>query len=322
MQLSVVLPIYNEKEVVTSLYRELRATLDSLVNESEIIFVDDGSDDGTVPELLELARSDPHLIVIELTRNFGNAMAIATGLEYAAGDWVVTMDSDFEDRPEHIGKLYQKALEGYDVVYAVRESNQKTFAKDMGSRLFYALLSRMADFPMPSNSGNFAIMHQPVVQALRKMTERTRYFAGLRNWVGYRQIGLDLPRGKRLAGKPKQSFPRLLRQALDALFAFSMVPLKSLSFFGTIAFLFALVMALLVILMRFKDPELSLAWPAALISIIFFGGVQLIGLGILGEYLGRIYNEVRARPVSIIKKVTNLSISQTPDKLNTFPQES
>ena len=312
MQLSVVLPIYNEKEVVTALYRELRATLDSLVNESEIIFVDDGSIDGTVAELLELARSDPHLIVIELTRNFGNAMAIATGLEYAAGDWVLTMDSDFEDRPEHISKLYQKALEGYDVVYAVRGSSQKSFAKNIGSRLFYALLSRMADFPMPSNSGNFAIMHREVVQALRKMTERSRYFAGLRNWVGYRQIGLDLPRGKRLAGKPKQSFPRLLRQALDALFAFSMVPLKSLSFFGMIAFLFALVMALLVILMRLKDPKLSLAWPAALISIIFFGGVQLIGLGILGEYLGRIYNEVRARPVSIIKKVTNLSISQAP----------
>ena len=310
MQLSVVLPIYNEKEVVGSLYRELRATLDSLATQAEIIFVDDGSVDGTVPELLNLARSDPHLIIIELTRNFGNAMAIATGLEFASGEWVVTMDSDFEDKPDHIGNLYRKALEGYDVVYAVRESKHKSFAKDIGSRLFYALLSRMADFPMPSNSGNFAIMHREVVQALRKMTERTRYFAGLRNWVGYSQIGLDLPRGKRLAGDPKQSFSRLFRQALDALFAFSTVPLKSLTFFGIIAFLFALVMAVLVIGMRLKHPELSFGWPVALISIVFFGGVQLIGLGILGEYLGRIYNEVRGRPVSIIKKVTNVPMGQ------------
>ena len=310
MQLSVVLPIYNEKEVVGSLYRELRATLDSLATQAEIIFVDDGSVDGTVPELLNLARSDPHLIIIELTRNFGNAMAIATGLEFATGEWVVTMDSDFEDKPDHIGNLYRKALEGYDVVYAVRESKHKSFAKDIGSRLFYALLSRMADFPMPSNSGNFAIMHREVVQALRKMTERTRYFAGLRNWVGYRQIGLDLPRGKRLAGDPKQSFSRLFRQALDALFAFSTVPLKSLTLFGIIAFLFALVMAVLVIGMRLKHPELSFGWPVALISIVFFGGVQLIGLGILGEYLGRIYNEVRGRPVSIIKKVTNVPMGQ------------
>lgn len=310
MQLSVVLPIYNEKEVVGSLYRELRATLDSLATQAEIIFVDDGSVDGTVPELLNLARSDPHLIIIELTRNFGNAMAIATGLEFATGEWVVTMDSDFEDKPDHIGNLYRKALEGYDVVYAVRESKHKSFAKDIGSRLFYALLSRMADFPMPSNSGNFAIMHREVVQALGKMTERTRYFAGLRNWVGYRQIGLDLPRGKRLAGDPKQSFSRLFRQALDALFAFSTVPVKSLTFFGIIAFLFALVMAVLVIGMRLKHPELSFGWPVALISIVFFGGVQLIGLGILGEYLGRIYNEVRGRPVSIIKKVTNVSMGQ------------
>jgi dolichol-phosphate mannosyltransferase len=310
MQLSVVLPVYNEKEVAGALYRELRTILDSVVKHSEIIFVDDGSVDGTVPELLGLARSDPRLIIIELTRNFGNAMAIATGLEFATGEWVVTMDSDFEDKPEHIADLYNKALEGYDVVYAVRESTHKSFAKDIGSRLFYALLSRMADFSMPSNSGNFAIMHRDVVQALRKMTERTRYFAGLRNWVGYRQIGLDLPRGKRLAGDPKQSFSRLFKQALDAVFAFSTAPLRLLTFLGITAFLFALGLALVLVVVRFKYSHWALEWMPSLISTVFFGGVQLIGLGILGEYLGRIYNEVRGRPVSIVKKITNVPLDR------------
>ena len=290
MELSVVLPIYNEKEVVGSFYHALRSSLDRITTDYEIIFVDDGSIDGTVPELLSLASSDPHLTIIELTRNFGNAMAIATGLEFASGHWVVTMDSDFEDQPEHIEALYKKAIEGYDVVYAVRESKHKSFAKDIGSRLFYAVLSRIADFPMPSHSGNFGIMNQDVVRALRKMTERTRYFHGLRSWVGFKQVGLALPRGKRLAGEPKQSFPRLIRQALDAVFAFSTAPLKLLTFLGVVAFFSALALALLVILMRFNRPEITMAWAPTLIAVVFLGGVQLIGLGVLGEYLCRVYN--------------------------------
>lgn len=309
MELSVVLPIYNEKEVVGSFYRSLRSSLDQVVKDYEIIFVDDGSVDGTVPELLSLASSDPHLTIIELTRNFGNAMAIATGLEFATGDWVVTMDSDFEDKPEDIGELYKKAIEGYDVVYAVRESKNKSLAKDIGSRLFYALLSRIADSPMPRDSGNFGIMRQDVVRALRKMTERTRYFHGLRSWVGFKQVGIELPRGKRLAGEPKQSFPRLIKQALDAVFAFSTAPLKFLTFLGIVAFFFALALAILMMIMRFNRPEASMEWAPTLITVVFLGGVQLIGLGVLGEYLGRIYNEVRGRPVSIIKKLTNAHVS-------------
>jgi glycosyltransferase involved in cell wall biosynthesis len=305
MEISVVLPVYNEKEVVIPLYRALRSSLDRLAEDYEIIFVDDGSVDGTVPEMLNMAKSDPHVIIVELTRNFGNAMAIAMGLEFASGEWVVTMDSDFEDKPEDIGELYKKAREGYDVVYAVRESTQKSFLKDIGSRAFYFLMSRISSIPLPPNMGNFCIMRQDVVRALRKMSERTRYFAGIRTWVGFAQVGIDLPRGKRLAGRPKQSFPRLIKQALDAMFSFSTVPLRLLTLLGTLAILFALLVAVLIVVWRLTRPEVRVGWALTIIAIFFVGGIQLIGLGILGAYLGRIYDEVRGRPVAIIKKLTN-----------------
>jgi polyisoprenyl-phosphate glycosyltransferase len=305
MEISVVLPVYNEKEVVVPLYRALCSSLDHVAKDYEIIFVDDGSVDGTVPEIVNLANSDPRVTVVELTRNFGNAMAIATGLEFASADWVVTMDSDFEDRPEHIGELYRKAREGYDVVYAVRESKHKSFLKDMGSRVFYFLMSRISSIPLPRNTGNFCIMRQDVVRALRKMSERTRYFAGIRTWVGFTQIGVHLPRGKRLAGSPKQSFPRLIKQALDAVFSFSTVPLRLLTLLGTLAFVFALLVAVFIIVLRLTRPEVRVEWVLTIMAIVFAGGIQLIGLGIIGAYLGRIYDEVRGRPVTIIKKLTS-----------------
>jgi len=312
MHISVVLPVYNEREVVIPLYHALRSSLDQLAKDYEIIFVDDGSVDGTVPEILNMAKSDPRLIVVELTRNFGNAMAIATGLEFASGDWVVTMDSDFEDRPEYIGELYKKAREGYDVVYAVRESKHKSFLKDLGSRIFYFLMSRISSIPLPPNMGNFCIMRQEVVRALRKMSERTRYFAGIRTWVGFTQVGIDLPRGKRLAGLPKQSFPRLIKQAMDAVVSFSTVPLRLLSILGTLAILFALLAAALLIVRGLARPEVHIEWALTIMAIIFVGGIQLLGLGILGAYLGRIYDEVRGRPVAIIKKLTNAKAQVEP----------
>ena len=306
MEISVVLPIYNERELVIPLCRALCSSLDSLTKSYEIIFVDDGSTDGTLAELLKLANSDLRITVVELTRNFGNAMAIATGLEFASGEWVVTMDSDFEDKPEDIEKLYRKAREGYDVVYAVRESKNKSFLKDMGSRLFYFMMGRISNIPLPQKTGNFCIMRHDVVCALQKLTERTRYFAGIRAWVGFTQVGIDLPRGTRLAGSPKQSFPRLLKQALDAVLSFSTVPLRLLTLLGTFAFCFALFLTVVLIIVRFTVPWVTIGWTSTVLAIVLVGSVQLIGLGILGEYLARVYDEVRGRPVSIIKTVTNL----------------
>lgn len=306
MDISVVLPIYNEKALVAPLYASLRDSLDRLVPNYELIFVDDGSVDGTLPALLGLANSDSRITVVELSRNFGNQVAIATGLEYASGQWVVTMDGDLEDKPEDIGKLYKKAREGYDVVYAVRGSKHKSLLKDVGSRIFYFLIASISVIPIPRKAGNFCIMRQEVVSALRKLPERNRYLAGLRSWVGFSQTGVDLPRASRPAGEPKQSFPRLLKHALDAIFSFSTVPLKLLTFLGTLAFVFSLFFIGLVIILRFTVPHVPVGWASTMVVIVFVGGVQLIGLGILGEYMARIYDEVRGRPISLVKKVTNV----------------
>ena len=304
MDISVVLPIYNEKELVGPLYTSLRAALDRLALEYELIFVNDGSVDGTVAVLLDIVNADARVTVIELTRNFGNQMAIATGLEFATGQWVVTMDSDLEDRPEDIEKLYRKAQEGYDVVYAVRGSEHKSFLKDLGSRIFYFLIGKISAINLPRNSGNFCIMRQEVVKALRRLSERNRYFTGLRSWVGFSQAGLDLPRWKRPAGSPKQSYPRLIKHASDAIFSFSTAPLKLLTVLGTLAFLFALLFAGVVIVFRLVTPGVPVGWASTMVVIVFVGGIQLIGLGILGEYLARIYDEVRGRPMSLVKRVT------------------
>lgn len=305
MEISVVLPIYNEKELVVPLYASLRDSLERLGVDYELILVDDGSVDGTLPALMDLAKADARVTVIELTRNFGNQVAIATGLEYASGQWVVTMDSDLEDRPEDIEKLYRKAQEGHDVVYAVRGSDHKSFLKDVGSRIFYFLIGKISVIPLPQHTGNFCIMRQEVVSALRRLPERNRYFMGLRTWVGFSQTGIDLPRAKRPAGRPKQSFSRLFKHASDAIFSFSTAPLKLLTLLGSLAFLFALLFAGVVIIFRLAVPGVPVGWASTIIIIVFVGGVQLIGLGILGEYLARIYDEVRARPVSLIKKVTH-----------------
>lgn len=305
MKLSVVLPLYNEEELVDALYRSLRSSLERLGPEYELIFVDDGSVDRTLPALLNLANADGRVTVIELTRNFGNQVAIATGLEFATGQWVVTMDSDLEDRPEDIEKLYGKAQEGYDVVYAVRGSEQKPLLKNIGSRFFYSLINRISTISLPQNAGNFCIMRQEVVDALRRLPERNRYLTGLRAWVGFTQTGLELPRGRRIAGSPKQSFARLLKHALDAIFSFSTAPLKLLTMLGTLAFLFALFFAGVVIVFRLTYPHVPVGWASTMVVIIFVGGLQLIGLGILGEYLARVFDEVRARPMSLVRKVTH-----------------
>ena len=299
MRLLTAIPVYNESKYVVSVLDKIRR-----FHVGDIVVIDDGSTDGTC----DILASIDDIIRIRHPANQGYGKSLIDAFAYADRrryDWVVTMDSDFEDKPEHIADLYRKALEGYDVVYAVRESKHKSFLKDIGSRLFYFLISRISTVPLTRNAGNFGIMRQDVVRALRKMTERTRYFAGLRTWVGFTQIGIDLPRGKRLAGRPKQSLSRLFKQALDAVFAFSTVPLKLLTLLGVVAFFSALFIAVMIVILRLIHPGVSIEWAPTIIVIVFVGGIQLIGLGILGEYLSRIYDEVRARPVSIVKTLTN-----------------
>jgi glycosyltransferase involved in cell wall biosynthesis len=300
--LSVVLPVYNEESLVRPLYEALSKALAS-AGDWELVFVDDGSRDGSPAALASLAAADNRVRVITLSRNFGNQAAISRGLERARGEWVVTMDSDFEDKPEDIPALLAKAKEGYDVVYAVRGSSQKTPLKHLGSVVFYWLLGRLAEYPLPRHTGNFAVMGRPVVDALNALPERHRYLSGLRAWVGFKQAGLPLPRGVRPSGEPKQSYARLFLHAFDALFSFSTVPLKMLSFVGFTAFLTSLLLAVVVVIMRLALPRMDVpyGWASTIIMVIFLGAIQLLGLGVLGEYVARIYDEVRGRPTSVVR---------------------
>lgn len=302
MKLSVVLPVYNEEELLGALYDSLTRALAS-IGDYSLVFVDDGSTDGTSRRLEELAARDPKVVAVFLSRNFGNQVALSRGLEHADGDRVVVMDSDLEDRPEDIPKLLDKAAQGYDVVYAVRGSSQKTWLKDLGSRAFYWLIARVSDMPLPRHAGNFCVMSRDAVEAVKLLPERHRYFSGLRAWVGFRQAGLELPRGARPGGTPKQTYRRLLRHALDAVFSFSTFPLRALSLLGLAAFAVSLACAAVVVFMRFYRDDVPLGWASTILMVIFLGGIQLIGMGVLGEYLARIYDEVRGRPATLVRRV-------------------
>ena len=300
--LSVVLPVYNEEPLVRPLYDALVAALRSTGQDWELVFVDDGSRDGTAAALAALAAADERVRVLTLSRNFGNQAALSRGLAAARGEWVAAMDSDFEDKPEDLPKLLAKAQEGYDVVYAVRGSAQKTPLKHLGSVVFYWLLGRLSEYPLPKHTGNFCVMRRPVVDALNALPERHRYLSGLRAWVGYTQAGLPLPRGVRPSGEPKQSYARLFLHAFDALFSFSTVPLKALSVLGFSAFLSSWILAVVVVIVRLFRSDVPLGWASTILMVIFLGGVQLMGLGVLGEYIARIYDEVRGRPTSVLRQ--------------------
>jgi dolichol-phosphate mannosyltransferase len=304
--LSVVLPIYNERELVAPLWTALKPALDALKADWEAVFVDDGSRDGTAEALKKLADADKRVRVVTLSRNFGNQVAIARGLEFAKGDFVVAMDSDLEDRPEDIAKLYAKIQEGYDVVYAVRGSAQKTFFKNLGSRAFYWILNRVSDMPLPQHVGNFSIMRRPVVEALRQLPERHRYFAGLRAWVGFSQIGIDLPRAARPAGTPKQGYRRLFLHAFDAIFSFSTAPLKLMTILGFAGFCVSVLSGVVTLLLHLIMANQAVGETTTVLMVIFFGSIQMIGMGILGEYLARIYDEVRGRPSTLVRDVRGL----------------
>jgi glycosyltransferase involved in cell wall biosynthesis len=301
--LSIVVPIYNEHEVVEPFYHRLSKTLAGMLVPWEVVFVDDGSTDGTAEKLAALASIDARLRVVELTRNFGHQAALSRGLEYVGGDWVVTMHSDLEDRPEDIPALYAKAQEGHDVVCAVRDSRQKSWLKDMGTRLYYLVMAGIADYPAPEQVGDYSVMSREVVETLKSMPERNRNLSGLRSWVGYRQAGLPLPRDPRPFGEPKQSYRRLFLHAADAIFSFSTAPLQLMIPLGAIASLLGLLASIGVLLWRLFHSDVPLGWASLMLVMIFLGGVQLMGMGVLGQYLARIYDEVRGRPGTLVRKV-------------------
>ena len=300
--LSVIVPVLNEEGNIAELVRRLKAALDGGLP-FDVIFVDDGSTDRTPQILRALHAEDPRIKAIHLTRTFGHQASISAGLQAATGDAVVVMDGDLQDAPEVVPQFVTRWLDGDDVVYAIRQTRRASWRKRTAYHLFYRLLVRISAIDLPLDSGDFSLMDRRVVDVLNTMPERTRFVRGMRGWVGFRQSGVPCARADRFAGTTKHTYGTLVRLALDGFFGFSYKPLQLASVFGSAVSVAAFLIALVIVFLRIVHGFPLHGWTSLIVAVLFLGGVQLICLGILGEYVGRIYDEVRARPPFVIATV-------------------
>jgi dolichol-phosphate mannosyltransferase len=295
--LSIVIPLFNEEAVFVDLWLRLAKVMDAMPLTAEVVLVDDGSADGT-RELATLAcREDSRFRLVVLSRNFGHQLAVSAGLEHAGGRAVAILDGDLQDPPELLMDFHSKLSEGFDVVYAVRRRRKESWPKRLAYWMFYRLMRSVAAIDVPLDSGDFCMMSQRVVRRINALPERHRFLRGLRSWVGFRQTGLEYERAARGAGQSKYTFRKLLRLASDGVFTFSDVPLRLAKWIGTLTTLGSLGAGATITLWNGSAEPLL---PAA---VFFLGGVQLLCVGILGEYVGRIYAEVKGRPAFVVEEV-------------------
>ena len=306
--ISVVIPCFNEADVLPLLKKRLAEALQPLSLKWETIFVDDGSSDRTFEILTQMHLEDSRFKILSLSRNFGHQAAILAGLHVAVGTVVAVMDADLQDPPEIISTCVDLSVQGYDVVYAVRRKRKEGLFKRAAYKIFYRLLDRLSDVPIPLDSGDFCLMRRRVVDVIKTMSESNLFVRGLRAWAGYRQISLEYEREARAAGETKYPFSKLFRLAADGILSFSIAPLRCATYFGFSAMALSLLGIVFVVSWRLfgfsfmghSASELP-GWAAIVGSTLFIGGVQLLILGVIGEYIGRIYNEVKRRPRWIVK---------------------
>ncbi len=307
--LSVVVPLYNEEDNVAPLLDRIVAIVARLpgVTDYEIVLVNDGSTDRTLERIREQVRARERIVLVSLSRNFGHQLAATAGIEIARGQAVVLMDGDLQDPPELIEQFLERWRAGYDVVYAVRRTRKGESAfKLMTARLFYRTIKRLTKVSIPVDTGDFRLMSRRVVDALSRSPERHRFLRGMVSWVGFNQTGVEYDRDERLSGITKYPLPKMLRFAIDGITSFSDVPLRFASYLGFVSSAAAFIYALLVIgfkLFSLHPPGYTKGWASLIVAITFLGGVQLIGIGILGEYIGRIYDEVKGRPLYLIADI-------------------
>ena len=304
IQYSIVIPIYNEEDNLPELYKRLKLMIDNLEGETELVLIDDGSKDNSLSMLDELNQKDSRIHYISLARNFGHQIAVTAGLNYAQGKAIIVMDADLQDPPEVIPELIAKWQEGYHVVYAQRLSRSKeSFFKKAMAFIFYRLLNRFTDVKIPTDTGDFCLMSRQVVDILNSMSEKNRYIRGLRAWVGFPQTAVKFKRDPRFAGQVKYTFTKSLKLGIDGIISLSRKPLKIATYLGLLTALLAIFMMILVVFWRLSQAPTQLVGYAMItIAMFFLGAVQLICLGILGEYIGRIYDEVKQRPIYTVKK--------------------
>jgi len=305
--LSVVIPVFNEEDTLDTLTERLTRALESVGEPWEVIFVNDGSADRSGELLRRFHDRDPRLKSVVLSRNFGHQVAISCGLDFADGAAVIVMDGDLQDPPEVLPDLVARWREGWDVVYAVRQKRKENVFKRAAYKVFYWLLKRVSYLDIPLDSGDFSLIDRRVVNLLKRMPERNRFVRGLRTWVGLRQTGFEYARAARYAGESKYSFTKLVRLAFDGLVSYSYVPLRVVSNIGMLVSLAALVYMSYLLLARLFGDRTIQGWTSTVVIVLFLGGIQLLALGIIGEYIGRIFEEVKQRPHYVIAEVHGLA---------------
>jgi len=320
-RVSLAIPVFNEEAVVPELIRRTTAVLDGIPGgPHEIVLADDGSSDRTLELLEQAAEKDPRLVVVSLSRNFGHQTALAAALDQVSGDVAVLLDGDLQDPPEAVPTLLEWYQQGYDVVYVRRVNRKESWWLRACYYIFYRLLAALSSVQLPLDSGDFGLMSRRVIEEIRRMPEQHRYLRGLRTWVGFRQIGIPMERSARHAGRTKYSPLKLLKLASDGIFAFSIVPLRAAAVLGVgvvgLSFLFALYS--LYAKFRMRSPQ---GFTALILAMTFFSGVNLFFLGIIGEYVGRVYEEAKGRPHYVVLKIVRHSGVSTSGKSGVQPAE-
>jgi dolichol-phosphate mannosyltransferase len=313
--ISLVVPVFNESEVIDAFYLRASAALAGIAGDYEIVFVDDGSTDDSFKRLSGLARQDEHIRVLKFSRNFGHQIAITAGVDHARGDCVVVIDADLQDPPEVIAQMVEKWREGFDVVYAIRAKREGESAmKLMTASAFYRLLGKVAKISIPENVGDFRLMSRRAVDQLKQLKEKDRFVRGLVSWIGFRQTGVYYHRDARFAGVTKYPYRKMLKFAFDGITSFSTMPLKLATWLGYASSL----VAFLYLASVFVQKMIGITVPGfatIMVAMMFLGGVQLICLGILGEYVGRVFNEVKPRPMYIVEEFVGESAADEPRTL-------
>lgn len=300
---SIVAPIYNEIEIIDEFCKRIKDVMETTGETWELILVDDGSTDGSTERIRELASADERIRPVIFARNFGHQIAVTAGLDYARGEAVTIIDADLQDPPEVILDLIEKWRGGYQVVFAVRaEREGESWFKKFTASLFYRIIFRITDVKIPLDTGDFRLLDRKVVDVMNSMREQHRFLRGMSAWIGYKQIGVEYKRAARFAGETKYPFKKMLKLALNAVTGFSYFPLQVASYFGFASAGLAIIAIPVVAILRMTGTQFFGGQATTLIAVLFLGGVQLISLGILGEYIGRLYDEAKGRPLYIVSE--------------------
>jgi glycosyltransferase involved in cell wall biosynthesis len=301
--ISIVVPAFDEEVVLPEFHRRVSAVLDSLPGKAEVLYVNDGSTDGTLSVLDDIRRHDPRVSIVDLSRNFGKEIALTAGIDHAIGDAVVVIDADLQDPPEVIPELVARWQDGYDVVYAKRTHRDgETWLKKVTAHLFYRIIRRASRVDIPEDTGDFRLLSRRAVDALKQLREQHRFMKGLFAWIGYPQVAVGYRRDSRFAGETKWNYWRLWNLALEGITSFTIAPLKAATYLGMTIAAGAFVYALIIIskTLLYGDPVKG--YPSLMVVVLFLGGVQLFAIGVLGEYLGRVFNEAKGRPLYLVNR--------------------